>query len=87
MLAGAGRSHLADPETGLPKAFCALCGGHVWSRRAGRRRESACASGALHGDPGIAPQWRQWLSSAQDWAPIPDDGVPRFDGPREIVCY
>ena len=34
--------------------------------------------GALHGDPGIAPQWRQWLSSAPDWVPIPDDGLPRF---------
>ena len=27
--------------------------------------------GALHGDPGIEPQWRQWLSSAQDWVRDP----------------
>jgi hypothetical protein len=40
--------------------------------------------GALHGDPGITPRWRQWISSAAEWAPIPDDGLPRFDGPREI---
>jgi hypothetical protein len=40
--------------------------------------------GALHASPGITPRWRQWLSSATDWVPIPDDGLPRFDGPREI---
>ena len=34
--------------------------------------------GALHGDPGIEPRWRQWIESAPDWAPIPDDGLPRF---------
>jgi hypothetical protein len=39
--------------------------------------------GALDGDPGIAPRWRQWLSSAPDWAPIPDDGLPRYPETRE----
>jgi hypothetical protein len=39
--------------------------------------------GALDGDPGIAPRWRQWLSSAPGWAPIPDDGLPRYPETRE----
>ena len=39
--------------------------------------------GALHGDPGIEPQWRQWLESAPDWYPIPDDGLPRFPQRRQ----
>ena len=33
------------------------------------------------GDPGIRPQYRQWVSSAVSWETIPDDGLPRFDGP------
>ena len=34
--------------------------------------------GAVDGDPGIRPQWHQWVESAPDWEPIPDDGLPRF---------
>jgi hypothetical protein len=71
------------PPTGLSKSFCALCGGHVFSGEPGGEGAVGVRFGALHGDPGIRPRWRQWMSSAVDWAPIPDDGLPRFDGPRE----
>lgn len=37
--------------------------------------------GLIQGDPGTRPEWRQWVSSAPPWDPIPDDGLPRFDGP------
>ena len=74
------------PATGLPKSFCAICGGHVFSGDAGlRTASSGVRFGALHGDPGIAPRWRQWLSSAPDWAPIPDDGLPRFPGSATMI--
>jgi hypothetical protein len=66
------------PEGGLPKGFCGECGGHVWSGEPGVGDVIAVRFGALHGDPGVEPQWRQWLESAADWHPIPDDGVPRF---------
>ena len=35
---------------------------------------------ALDGDPGIRPQYRQHVGSAAAWEPIPDDGLPRFEG-------
>jgi hypothetical protein len=70
------------PGEGLPKAFCKHCGGHVWSGTPGAGTFVGVRFGALHGDPGIEPSWRQWLASAQDWHPIPDDGVPRFDEKR-----
>jgi hypothetical protein len=70
------------PEGGLPKAFCKACGGHVWSGEPGAGDVMAVRFGALHGDPGIAPQWHQWLSSAQEWHLIPDDGLPRFSEAR-----
>ena len=73
------------PPDGLPKSFCGVCGGHVFS---GDPSDPdgivGVRFGALHGDPGIRPRWRQWLSSAPDWAPIPDDGLPRFEGRRII---
>ena len=73
------------PPDGLPKSFCAVCGGHVFSGEPGAPETIVGVRfGALHGDPGIQPRWRQWLSSAPEWAPVPDDGLPRFDGKREI---
>jgi hypothetical protein len=63
------------PGEGLPKAFCSECGGHLWSVGPGIY---GVRLGALDGDPGIRPEWRQWLESAPDWEPIPDDGVPRY---------
>jgi hypothetical protein len=68
------------PDDGLPKAFCTECGGHLYSEGPGLR---GVRLGAVDGDPGIRPQWRQWLESAPGWEPIPEDGLPRFDGPRQ----
>jgi hypothetical protein len=82
MLAGTESVRYWRPEGGLPKAFCASCGGHVWSGEPGTGGVVGVRFGALHGDPGIAPEWRQWLESAPDWMPIPDDGLPRFPRAR-----
>jgi hypothetical protein len=84
ILAGSDSITYWRPEDGLPKAFCANCGGHVWSGEPGVGGVVGIRFGALHGDPGIEPQWRQWLASAPDWVPIPDDGLPRFSERREI---
>jgi hypothetical protein len=85
VLAGMGELRTWRPATGLAKFFCGTCGGHVFSGDLGASEGTVGVRfGALHGDPGIAPRWRQWLASAPAWAPIPDDGLPRFDGPREI---
>jgi hypothetical protein len=69
------------PEDGFPKSFCGNCGGHLWSGDAGTP-VVGIRLGAVDGDPGIRPQWHQWLDSAPDWEPIPDDGLPRFSGAR-----
>ena len=67
------------PEEGLPKAFCAECGGQLYSEGPDFR---VVRLGAVDGDPGIRPEWHQWLESAPDWEPIPDDGLPRFQQRR-----
>jgi len=84
ILAGSDSLTYWRPEDGLPKAFCSVCGGHVWSGVPGEGDVVGVRFGALHGDPEIQPQWRQWLSSAPDWVPIPDDGLPRFSEKRQI---
>ena len=69
------------PEGGSPKSFCEECGGHVFSGHPdGAYR--VIRFGALEGDPGIRPQWHMWLESAPDWAPVPEDGLERFQQAR-----
>jgi hypothetical protein len=38
--------------------------------------------GALDGDPGIRPQYRQFLASAAPWEPVPDDDLERYQRGR-----
>jgi hypothetical protein len=69
-----------DPgDGGLPKAFCGECGGHLYSDGGDVR---GVRLGAVDGDPGIRPSWHQWVESAPDWEPIPDDGIARFPQQR-----
>jgi hypothetical protein len=63
---------------GNPKSFCSRCGGALWAGEPDGSGMIAVRFGVLDGDPGIAPQWRQWLDSAVAWEPVPDDGLPRF---------
>jgi hypothetical protein len=79
IVSGEERVSVFDPDDeGIPKAFCADCGGHLYSDSGDF---IGVRLGAVDGDPGIRPQWRQWLESAADWEPIPDDGTERF--PRQ----
>jgi hypothetical protein len=68
-----------EPEDGMPKAFCGECGSHLF---AGSLDGDfvAVRLGAIDGDPGDRPEAHQWVSSAAPWEPLPDDGLPRYDG-------
>ena len=79
----AGAEHIATwaPEKGQPKSFCVLCGGHLYSGPSGHGTVGV-RLGAIDGDPGIRPSWRQWTSAAPVWEPLPDDGLPRFEERR-----
>jgi hypothetical protein len=72
------------PPDGLPKSYCAHCGGQVFSGDPDTAATFGIRLGTVDGDPEIRPRWRQWVESAPDWEPIPEDGLPRFAGPREI---
>jgi hypothetical protein len=60
-----------EPPDGLPKAFCGVCGGQLYSDGGDYL---VVRLGAVDGDPGIRPEWHQWLESAPGCEPIPDDG-------------
>jgi hypothetical protein len=83
ILEGADSIRTWSPPEGFPKSFCGVCGGHVWAGDPGAGGIVAIRLGALDGDPGIRPSWHQWVDSAPAWEPLPDDGLPRYPGPRE----
>jgi hypothetical protein len=68
-----------QPEDGYAKCFCNVCGGGLWSRREGE--DSVWVRlGGIDGDPGIRPSYRQDVAFAAVWEPIPDDGIPHYEG-------
>jgi hypothetical protein len=76
----AGAAHLRDWEPGgLAKTYCGLCGAHVFARDPQTGEISVVRLSAIDGDPGVRPTAHQYVAYHPTWAPIPDDGLPRFD--------
>jgi hypothetical protein len=82
VVAGAAAVRTWRPEGGFPKSFCVECGGHVFAGEPGGDGMVGVRMGALDGDPGIKPEFHQWVSSNPPWIEIPDDGLPRIAGSR-----
>jgi hypothetical protein len=71
-----------EPPDGNPKVFCSACGSSLFSRRPGESEPSSVRLGAFDRDPGLRPSYRQHVESAAPWEPLPEDGLPRYPGPR-----
>ncbi len=67
------------PAGGAVKHFCGDCGSALFSRSPG---SIGVRLGAVDGDPGIRPSYRQYTAYAAAWEPIPDDGLPRHPEAR-----
>jgi hypothetical protein len=66
------------PDDGWRKVFCGACGSSLWSENPNDPEVKAVRLGAFDGDPGIRPSYHQFAAYAPVWAPVPDDGLPRF---------
>jgi hypothetical protein len=66
------------PEGGRVKAFCSICGSSLFGREWPEGEEIAIRLGTLDGDPGIRPGFHTFADSAPPWAPVSDDGLPRY---------
>ena len=67
------------PDNGWPKAFCSACGGALWSRSPVEDALYSVRLGTFDSDPGIRPQYRQFVAYAAPWENDPDDGLPRYE--------
>jgi hypothetical protein len=77
ILSGEGSLREYLPEEGNAKVFCGECGSGLWARSPDGSL-IAVRMGAFDQDPGIRPSYHQFVDYAAPWAPIPDDGLPRF---------
>jgi hypothetical protein len=67
------------PADGWPKCFCSACGSALWSRSPAGDGVFSVRLGTFDVDPGIRPEYRQFVAYAASWEPIPDDGLPRYE--------
>ncbi len=70
------------PPDGYLKCFCSRCGGALWSSHPTEEGRLGVRLGTVDGDPGIRPQYHQFVAYAAPWEPLPEDGLPRFDESR-----
>jgi hypothetical protein len=82
LLAGAELLASFQPPTGVPKLFCSQCGSALFSGDPFSDAEVAVRLGAFDRDPGVRPQYRQFVDSAAAWEPVPDDGLTRHPRSR-----
>jgi hypothetical protein len=65
-------------DDGWHKSYCAECGSQLFTTHPENADLVAVRMGALDEDPGIRPGVHQFVDYAPPWAPVPDDGLPRF---------
>lgn len=82
IVAGGEHVRAYRPPEGVAKLFCLRCGSALFSGDLESDEEVAVRLGALDGDPGIRPEYRQFVSSAVPWEPIPQDGLTRYERSR-----
>ena len=70
------------PEGGWEKVFCGRCGSALFSRDPESGQLGGVRLGAVDGDPGVRPEWHQFVAYAAVWEPLPEDGLPRYDEGR-----
>jgi hypothetical protein len=66
-----------SPPGGFAKAFCGECGSALFAQSPSDPDIVAVRLGAIDGDPGVRPSYRQFVAYAAPWEPIPEDGLPR----------
>jgi hypothetical protein len=66
------------PETGWHKHFCGECGSALFTTNPDDDSVVGMRMGGFDDDPGVRPGFHQFTAYAPAWAPVPDDGLPRF---------
>jgi hypothetical protein len=78
----AGEEHMRAwaPGGGFDKVFCGECGSALLARDPESGEAVFVRLGAIEGDPGVRPSAHMFVANAAPWEPVPDDGLPRYEG-------
>src|SRR3954454_9987819 len=82
LLTGAELIKVYRPAGGMAKAFCAECGSSLFGGSWPDGPEVSIRLGTLDDDPGIEPQFHNFVADAPRWLPLPDDELPRYDAAK-----
>ena len=82
ILSGEELVRVFEPPDGFGKAFCSACGSALWSRNPETGEIWSVRLGVFDSDPGVRPEYRQYVAYAAAWEPIPDDGLDRHPESR-----
>ena len=64
----------------MVKVFCSECGSSLFGGSWPEGDEVSIRLGSLDADPGIRPQWHQFVDSRAPWDELPEGGLPRYPG-------
>src|SRR5690242_12625629 len=79
LLSGADLIRVYKPDQGMVKAFCGACGSSMFGGSWPDGPEVSIRLGTLDDDPGIAPQFHNFVADAPPWLPVPEgDGLKRY---------
>ena len=67
-----------SPPSGWAKLYCSGCGSALWSRDPDDNEVKSVRLGVFDSDPGIRPEYRQFVAYAAPWEQLPDDGLTRY---------
>jgi hypothetical protein len=70
------------PASGKVKAFCAERGSSLFRGDWPEGADVSVRLGSLDGDPQIRPQYHTFVGARAPWDELPDDGLPRYEGPN-----
>jgi hypothetical protein len=82
LLSGAEQLRAFQPPVGVPKHFCQMCGSALFSGDLEHDEQVGIRLGSFDEDPGVRPQYRQFVDSAAPWEPLPEDGLERYQRSR-----
>ena len=81
LVAGEDLVRVFRPDGGAAKVFCSACGASLFGGTWPEGDEVSIRLGSLDDDPGIRPQYHAFVGSRAAWDELPDDGLPRYEGP------
>jgi len=78
LLQGAELIETFQPEAGMAKVFCRVCGSSLFGGTWPDGPEVSVRLGSLDDDPGIRPQYHSFVDSRAPWEELHEDGLERY---------